>query len=179
MKMLEKIRHLWKHVVWADHEILEAVRSEDASSEAFREFSHVIGCEEVWLSRLEARPPRAPVWPSVTRAELERLVDQTHDGYGRYLEELSEMDLERSVRYTNSAGTSFATPVGDILLHVVLHGQYHRGKVNLLLRQSGRDPAPTDYIAFVRGAPAATRADAGASRGNGSRGNGSRGNGES
>jgi hypothetical protein len=38
---------------------------------------------------------------------------------------------------------------------VVLHGQYHRGKVNLLLRQEGEQPAPTDYIAFVRGVPAA------------------------
>lgn len=36
-----------------------------------------------------------------------------------------------------------------------MHGQYHRGKVNLLLRQADRTPAPTDYIAFVRGVPAA------------------------
>ncbi|MFQ5740386.1 MAG: DinB family protein [Acidobacteriota bacterium] len=38
--------------------------------------------------------------------------------------------------------------------------QYHRGKVNLLLRQAGHAPAATDFIAFVRGAPAATEATA-------------------
>jgi hypothetical protein len=37
----------------------------------------------------------------------------------------------------------------------MLHGQYHRGKINLLLRQSGAEPAPADYISYVRGVPAA------------------------
>ena len=68
--------------------------------------------------------------------------------------------VERMVDYRNSAGISFSTSAGDILFHVMLHGQYHRGKVNLLLRQSGFPPVPTDYIAFVRGVPAATQADA-------------------
>jgi uncharacterized damage-inducible protein DinB len=64
--------------------------------------------------------------------------------------------VTRGIGYTNSAGRSFVTPVGDILLHVALHGQYHRGKVNLLLRQAELEPAPVDFIGFVRGVPAAT-----------------------
>ena len=40
---------------------------------------------------------------------------------------------------------------------LLLHGAYHRGQIALLLREGGAEPAPTDYIAFVRGAPAATR----------------------
>ena len=43
---------------------------------------------------------------------------------------------------------------------MALHGQYHRGKVNLLLRQGGHAPAPVDYVAFVRGVPAATEVTA-------------------
>ena len=53
------------------------------------------------------------------------------------------------------------------LLHVPLHGQYHRGKINLLLRQAGRQPAPTDYITFVRGVSAATEEAARRSSGSG------------
>jgi uncharacterized damage-inducible protein DinB len=56
----------------------------------------------------------------------------------------------------NSAGQSFETPVSDMLLQVALHGQYHRGKINLMLRQAHLPPTPTDYIAFARGVPAAT-----------------------
>ena len=43
----------------------------------------------------------------------------------------------------------------DMLLQVVLHGCYHRGQVALVVRGAGAEPSPTDYIAFVRGAPAA------------------------
>jgi uncharacterized damage-inducible protein DinB len=62
----------------------------------------------------------------------------------------------------NSAGQAFTSTVEDILLHVCLHGQYHRGQVALLLREAGAAPATTDYIAFARGAPTAPSRDEGA-----------------
>jgi uncharacterized damage-inducible protein DinB len=43
-------------------------------------------------------------------------------------------------------------------VHVAMHGSYHRGQITMLVRDAGAEPQPTDYIAFVRGAPAATRA---------------------
>lgn len=78
-----------------------------------------------------------------------------HAGYAAYLGGLSENGLQRTFSYRNSAGQEFSNTVLDVLLHAALHGQYHRGKVNLLLRQAGSSPVPTDYIAFIRGAPAA------------------------
>ena len=57
------------------------------------------------------------------------------------------------VEYTNSAGQTFRTPVANFLQHVSLHGQCHRGKIDLLLRQSGYI-APMDFIAYVHGVPA-------------------------
>ena len=44
-----------------------------------------------------------------------------------------------------------------------MHGMYHRGMTSVLTRRGGGTPAPTDYIAYVRGAPTATRADTKAS----------------
>jgi len=52
---------------------------------------------------------------------------------------------------------AFRSRVEDILLHVVLHGCYHRGQVAIALREAGAEPSATDFIAFVRGVPAATR----------------------
>ena len=45
--------------------------------------------------------------------------------------------------------------LSPMLLQVILHGCYHRGQVALLVRDAGAEPSPTDYIAFVRGSPAA------------------------
>jgi uncharacterized damage-inducible protein DinB len=155
---LTKILQLWDHAKWADRKLLEALGPMAREApKAYREFAHVIGTEELWLARLERRPPRQAVWPEISRAEVVRLAEETHQAYDSYLASLRDGDLLVSVPYTNSAGRNFVNSVGDILLHVALHGQYHRGKVNLLLRQAGLPSVPTDYIAFVRGAPAATR----------------------
>ena len=72
--------------------------------------------------------------------------------------------LERTVHYRNSAGAEFDSKISDILLHVALHGSYHRGKIAAALRGAGADPAPTDYIGFVRGVPAARTPGAPAGR---------------
>lgn len=158
MSSVEKIQSLWEHVFWADVRLFEALKTfEDTASEAHREFAHIIGTEESWLARIEQRSSRTSVWPEVSFAEVQTLVEKTHSAYRIYLADLQENGLAMPVTYTNSAGQQFTNTVGDILLHVALHGQYHRGKVNLLLRQSGQNPVPTDYIAFIRGAPAAVK----------------------
>jgi len=159
---LDTVVRLWRHAEWADAAVLAALdRVPEPPADALREYAHVIGAEEVWLARIEGRAPRIPVWPAVERAALPALAAQLRDGYARLLATLDEAALAQTVPYTNSAGQAFETPIGDILLHVALHGQYHRGKVNLLLRQAHAEPAPVDFIAFVRGAPAARQAGEG------------------
>jgi uncharacterized damage-inducible protein DinB len=106
---------------------------------------------------MEGRAPRAAVWPKLERGQISALRDHVVHGYETHLDRLDGSTLSTSIEYTNSAGKTFQTPCADILLHVALHGQYHRGKINLLLRESGGEPVPVDYIAFVRGVPAATR----------------------
>ena len=156
---LGQMRRLWDHVVWADTALLAAIEAQDGSpASALREYAHVLGAEEVWLSRLERRPSRAAVWPELSPAEVRELARAVGSAYAAYLSALTDADLSRNIAYTNSAGLAFTTAVGDILLQVVLHGQYHRGRVNLLLRQAGLAPAPVDFIGFVRGVPAATTA---------------------
>ena len=55
----------------------------------------------------------------------------------------------------NSAGDEFDSKLSDILLHVALHGAYHRGQVNLLIRTAGGEPSPTEGSAEPTVAPTA------------------------
>jgi len=156
--MIEQLRGLYAHLFWADARAVEAVRgAKDLPPKALVLLSHVLGAEEVWLSRLERRPAEAPVWPDLTVDACAELAAENRRKLEVHLAGLGAGDLERIVAYTNSAGQSFESKISDILLHVALHGCYHRGQVMLLLREAGSEPAATDYIAFVRGAPAATR----------------------
>lgn len=155
--MLPTLRRLWDHLAWADDRLLSALEAAAAPpGDAIREYAHILGADEVWLARLEGRASEAPVWPAMALPELRGLAARVHDGYARYLSALTSEHLADVVSYTTSDGRPFSTPVHDILLHVALHAQYHRGKINLLLRQAGLTPAPTDFIGFVRGAAAAT-----------------------
>ena len=157
MDSLSGIRRSFEHARWADQRLLAALRgSAGTPAEAWREYGHIIGADETWLARLERRLASLPVWPAEPPAALETLTETVHAGYAAYLARRTDDSLGDLVAYTNSAGKSFETSVQDILQHVPLHAQYHRGKTNLLLRQAGLEPAPTDYIAFVRGVPAAT-----------------------
>lgn len=155
---MAQVHRLWSHTVWADSAILAALeRLAVVPPAILREAAHIAGAGETWLSRLEGRPPRAAVWPELELPAIVDLTRTTHEGYAGYLRTLRDNGLERPVAYVNSEGRAFETRAGDILMQVVTHGQYHRGKVNLLLRQAGHSPAPVDFISYVRGVPAATR----------------------
>jgi uncharacterized damage-inducible protein DinB len=97
------------------------------------------------------------VWPSLTLDEAERLAGQNITAFNEVISELTEESREMPVTYRNSAGEQFTSTLEDILTHVSLHGAYHRGQIAASIRAGGDVPSPTDYIAFARGAPAATR----------------------
>ena len=161
MDALAAFRRMWEHAAWADELLLSALEAMHPPPElAWREYSHVLGAESVWLDRLLGRPQRVDVWPELTTTEATALATSLRGEYDRYLDGLDADALDARTPYTNSAGRSFETSVADILLQVALHGQYHRGKINLLLREGGHEPVPTDYISFARGVPAATTARA-------------------
>lgn len=158
--MIENLRKLHAHMAWADSRTLHSlVRSQGEPASARAIYAHVLGAEHVWLARLRQQTPNVAVWPDLDLAGCARLAEENAEEIGSFMGTLDAADLARQIPYTNSAGRPFRSTVADILIHLFMHGTYHRGQVALLLRSSGAVPEPTDYIAFVRGAPAATRQD--------------------
>lgn len=158
--MLDRLRMLFDHAAWADDLALSALRSagEGPDTTAARQLlAHILGAEHVWLRRLEGVKPEVAVWPELSLDQCARLAEANREGYRALLDRVDPEALSRPVHYTNSAGDQFDSRRDDILLHVALHGSYHRGQVAARIRSAGAQPNPTDYIAFVRGAPAATR----------------------
>ncbi len=146
------------HDSWANALILTALGNLPAPPPvAVREMAHVLGAHETWLARIEGRVPLTPVWPDLPLEALPPLAAASERRHRAMIDRLTQADLERAVPYTNSAGVSFTTALGDILIHVALHAQYHRGKVNVALREAGFAPVPTDYIIFVRGTADVTK----------------------
>lgn len=156
----EGFRPFFDHLFWADARALATLRGAPGDEPRARELlAHIIGAEAVWLARIEGREPELPVWPALTLDEIEAAARRVRAGYEALLARIARDPAEpgRMVHYRNSAGREFDSSVSDILRHVALHGAYHRGQVALLARMSDLSAQPTDYIAWSRGAPAATR----------------------
>jgi uncharacterized damage-inducible protein DinB len=145
---------------WANRRVLDALETSSGSDPQARPyFAHVLGAEDVWISRIEGVAPHVAVWPTLSLEQCRELTISNISRFRRLLDRMSDADLDRLIDYVNSAGAAFTSTLDDILIHVATHGAYHRGQISLMMRRGGGIPAPTDFIAFVRGAPAATRAD--------------------
>lgn len=158
---MEHIRMLFEHLWWADERVLSwmAGRAEPPAR-SVELLAHVLGAELIWLDRIEGVPQSVEVWPDADLAGCRELCESSRRRWQALLRRLDIGDQGRSVVYRNSAGRQFTSTFEEILLHVALHGAYHRGQIAMGLRDAGLEPAPTDFIAFVRGAPAATRENA-------------------
>ena len=156
--MADHVRKLIDHLKWADAAALDALRASPGTDRsALTLYAHVLGAEAVWLARIEGRPSRVAVWPSLSVDECAALAAQNSADFDALLASLAPDDFARPIDYRNSAGQPFRSTLEDILLHVALHGAYHRGQVALVIRGGSGEPVATDYIAFIRGAPAARR----------------------
>jgi uncharacterized damage-inducible protein DinB len=157
---MEPLRRLLAHLLWADQLMVEAIAAATAPDlRAVDLANHVLAAEEIWFARVDGRAPAIPVWPSIPLEECRALMAANRAKVQRHLDEITPEEEARAVTYRNSAGAQFTNTVEDILLHVCLHGSYHRGQIAQFLRGQGNVPKPTDYIAFIRGAPTATRSD--------------------
>jgi uncharacterized damage-inducible protein DinB len=162
---MRHLERLFEHMVWADRRVLAGLRSNGGSDpRALEYYAHVLGAEHIWFVRIAGREREFAVWPPAPSLDdCAALAERNRSDYAALLGGMHDGDGDREIAYRNSAGDFFVSRLEDILLHVALHGAYHRGQVSLMVRQSGGEPVPTDYIAFVRGAAAATRKDAHAS----------------
>lgn len=148
--LLDGLGGLLDHLEWANLRVLEAARGTD-NPVALRLLSHLLGAERVWLARIERGDSSdLEIWPDMDFEECRDLLDRNVADLRRLLGSLTEAELERPVAYRNSKGEEFRTPIGEILLHVLLHGSYHRGQIALRMRDGGDEPVNTDFITFAR-----------------------------
>lgn len=142
-----------EHLYWADGRILEALeKSETKDKDLLKLVRHVGVAERVWLSRLQGRgSAQYTLWEEAEDlTAIRTLFEENAEQYRVYIEGLVESELEEMIDYANQNGVPFRTSVRDILLQVLLHGQYHRGQINRALRIESAEPAQVDYITFAR-----------------------------
>jgi len=150
--MKADLQRLMQHSDWANIRLFERLRKiKLPEPRPLRLFAHVLTAERIYLERMRALDPwPQDFWPELSLEECAALVSENRLAYKKFFEALSENDLNTAVKYRNSKGTAFHTPIKDLLTHVALHGAYHRGQIASLIRNAGHEPVNTDFIIFVR-----------------------------
>ncbi|MDU0200919.1 MULTISPECIES: DinB family protein [Paenibacillus] len=150
---MKTIKCMMDHLYWADGRILDALEeSETKNKDLLKLVRHVAVAERVWLSRLQGKgTTQYLLWEEAENLEeIRTMFEENAEQYRVYVEGLEESMLDEMIDYANQSGVPFKTSIRDILLQVLLHGQYHRGQINRALRIESAEPAQVDYITFAR-----------------------------
>ena len=136
---------------WANVVSLDAVEPvADRVPKSLAWLNHILGAKRIWLARVTGTEMPFGVNPTFSPAELRAQFDVARDGWSRYLDTQTDADVARIIHYENLKGDPFQSALGDILAHLPVHGQHHRGQVNADLRAAGIAPPAIDYIHAAR-----------------------------
>jgi uncharacterized damage-inducible protein DinB len=118
-------------------------------------FDHIHTVDRIFQHHLQglphsfkaARSESLPEFQSLARSA--RAVD---DWYGTYVRGLTADDFEQVLEFAFTSGKPARMTRGEIILHVCLHGTYHRGNAGALLQLRGLTPsrdAVTDFLEYA------------------------------
>ncbi|RAP73396.1 DinB family protein [Paenibacillus montanisoli] len=150
---MKTIKRMMEHQLWANRELLSGVRESGKDNrEALKLLRHIAVAEQVWITRLSGESSgKLQLWTDDAElASLTELIASNESRYAAFMDGLTEERLDDIVTYANQSGTVFHTSIRDILTHVALHGQYHRGQINRVLREASGEPKALDFILYAR-----------------------------
>ena len=143
---------------WADRGLYAAVAENFArlgKEDAFlmlRVLDHIHMVDQIFQYNLQGLPHTFTAPRSETMPELSALADNAKavdEWYASYVRRLTAADFEQPLDFVFTSGKPARMTRGEIILHVCLHGTYHRGNAGALLQLRGLTPsrdAITDYL---------------------------------
>ncbi len=156
--MTRPYSQLVRYIQWADRGLYEVVGknldrlSAEDTTILLRLLDHMHVVDTIFQHHLQGVPhgfkaPQSvdlPDFPSLSNTM--RTVD---DWYVSYVGELPDRDFEEPVDVVFTNGCVARMTRGEIVLHVCLHGTYHRGNAGLVLYKNGimpKDDRMTDFL---------------------------------
>ncbi|MEI9811930.1 MAG: DinB family protein [Acidobacteriota bacterium] len=151
-------RRLIRYTVWASTKVLDAVKAlppevRDTPNGISHQSiagtaSHIYWADRAWIERLIA--PGGPFPPKTNFEETTVQWPETLRQWQAWADSIDDDELTRVARYTSAIFGPGATPIDQIVMHVVNHATMHRGQLVGMLRQLGITPPQTDMIYFFR-----------------------------
>ncbi len=137
------------HDHWANLQVKAMLLNMEIIPErARRIFDHILGAQSTWIGRIRNIPCELEIWPLLQPEQWQTIIDKHHQELVQIAN--NHTLLDSVITYQNSKGQSFTNKVSELLIHLSLHGQYHRGQIIAYTRDQIEQPPITDMIAFLR-----------------------------
>lgn len=143
---------------WADRGLYEVVGqnldrlSKEETSIMLRILDHIHAVDRIFQHHLLGSPHDFTAARSQEVPAFQTLADGTRDvddWYAAYVRRLSPEDFQQPIDFVFTSGKPARMTRGEIMLHVCLHGSYHRGNAGAVLQLKGLAPcrdAITEYL---------------------------------
>ncbi len=129
----------------------EIIKNNEVSEKALRYFCHILAAEKIWMKRLEEKEWNGiEVWPVLKPEEIETMINENETDFTKYVIQAAPALLTSSITYKNIKGIEYSNSVEDVLMHIIIHGAYHRAQFATAIKEDGLEPVNTDYIAYKR-----------------------------
>jgi uncharacterized damage-inducible protein DinB len=147
----QQMNRLFTYDAWANREVLKSFHAAArVPPKAVQVFAHVLSAGRLWYQRIQGLPQTFPVWPDLTLEQCQSQATEVANLWGDFFRVLPPDALSRIVNYKNTQGQAWTSSVGDILQHVIIHSEHHRGQIAAEMRAAGNIPALTDFIHAAR-----------------------------
>jgi uncharacterized damage-inducible protein DinB len=148
--------------VWANKAIADFIDAQDNSildKEIVSSFNtirktifHLADAQHIWLSRLKGSSPTD--WPSKTMKPEDAIpvLRATSEAYSQFCSGRDDSFWNSVCTFKALDGIEYKETIGNITMHVMNHGTFHRGQIITMLRQAGLEGKMprTDLIAYLR-----------------------------
>jgi uncharacterized damage-inducible protein DinB len=147
---------------WADRGLYDVVSQNferltaEEASIMLRIFDHIHVVDRIFQHHLQGLPHTYQAARSVEVPDLRALADsarEVDDWYVSYVNGLGESDFAQPVDFVFTSGKRARMRRGEILLHVCLHGTYHRGNAGAVLQLKGLTPSRDSVTDFLEYGP--------------------------
>lgn len=154
---------------WADSGLHDVISrnfdrlTTEESSIVLRILDHIHTVDRIFQHHLQGLPhafraPRSDVIPALDA--LVQGAKEVDDWFVSYVDGLTKSDLEEPIDFVFTSGKPARMRRGEIILHVCLHGTYHRGNAGVFLQLKGITPSRDSITDFLEDTTSARRTSA-------------------
>jgi uncharacterized damage-inducible protein DinB/putative sterol carrier protein len=164
MDQICTLERLFRYKAHSNKEILTAIRQFDEASPAkeiaITVLSHTYAVDRIFAANLTGTEhgyssPNPSRLPSLE--EMSAAIKTSDQWYIGYVSLLDEARLAESIDFTFTDGLPGRMSREEMLMHVTVHGEYHRGQISLIMMQNSITPPGDGFTSFLHKAEASSR----------------------